>query len=162
MNLDFWLSSGNSHFWNPGQAKPATAWEARIDELTRQQVQAHDPAERQRLFLEVQRVFGQEVPALYFVAPKVTIALSPRVRNVTPAPQIATAAVERRHARGLGAASPAVTAPSRAAETTVVTPHLASFILRRAAAAVLLVLVVSSAAVVLARLAPGDHLSEFD
>jgi hypothetical protein len=28
------------------------------------------------------------VPALYFVAPKVTIALSPRVLNVTPAPQI--------------------------------------------------------------------------
>jgi peptide/nickel transport system substrate-binding protein len=88
MNLDFWLSSGNSHFWNPGQAKPATAWEARIDELTRQQVQAPDLAERQRLFLEMQRVFGQEVPALYFVAPKVTIAMSPRVQNVTAAPQI--------------------------------------------------------------------------
>jgi peptide/nickel transport system substrate-binding protein len=88
MNLDFWLSSGHNHFWNPGQAKPATAWEARIDELMRQQTETHDPAERQRLFLEVQRVFGQEVPALYFVAPKVTIALSPRVQNVTPAPQI--------------------------------------------------------------------------
>jgi peptide/nickel transport system substrate-binding protein len=88
MNLDFWLSSGTSHFWNPGQARPATAWEARIDELMGQQGQAHDLAERQRLFLEVQRMFGQEVPALYFVAPKVTIALSPRVLNVTPAPQI--------------------------------------------------------------------------
>jgi peptide/nickel transport system substrate-binding protein len=88
MNLDFWLSSGNSHFWNPGQAKPATPWEARIDQLIREQVQAQDPAERQRLFLEVQRVFGEQVPALYFVAPKVTIALSPRVVNATPAPQI--------------------------------------------------------------------------
>ena len=88
MNLDFWLSAGNSHFWNPGQAKPATPWEARIDELMRQQVQTPDPAERQRLFLEVQRVFGQEVPALYFVAPKVTIALNPRVRNATPVPQM--------------------------------------------------------------------------
>jgi peptide/nickel transport system substrate-binding protein len=88
MNLDFWLSAGNSHFWNPGQAKPATPWEARIDELMRQQVQTHDPAERQRLFLEVQRVFGQEVPAVYFVAPKVTIALNPRVQNATPVPQM--------------------------------------------------------------------------
>jgi peptide/nickel transport system substrate-binding protein len=88
MNLDFWLSSGNNHFWNPGQAKPATGWEARIDELMRQQVQALDPAERRRLFLEVQRVFGQEMPALHFVAPKVTIALSPRVQNATPVPQI--------------------------------------------------------------------------
>ena len=88
MNLDFWLSSGNNHFWNPGQAKPATPWEARIDDLMRQQVQAQDPAERQRLFVEVQRVFGEHLPALYFVAPKVTIALSPRVLNPTPVPQI--------------------------------------------------------------------------
>jgi ABC-type dipeptide/oligopeptide/nickel transport system permease component len=43
-----------------------------------------------------------------------------------------------------------------------VAPHLGSFILRRAAAAALLVFAVSSAAVVLARLAPGDHLSEFE
>jgi len=88
MNLDFWLSSGNSHFWNPGQTKPATPWEARIDDLMRQQVQTQDQAERQRLFVEVQRVFGEHVPALYFVAPKVTIALSPRVVNPTPVPQI--------------------------------------------------------------------------
>ena len=88
MNLDFWLSSGNSHFWNPGQKKPGTPWEARIDDLMRQQVQTQDQAERQRLFVEVQRVFGEHVPALYFVAPKVTIALSPRVLNPTPVPQI--------------------------------------------------------------------------
>ena len=88
MNLDFWLSSGNSHFWNPGQKKPGTPWEARIDDLMRQQVQTQDQAERQRVFVEVQRVFGEHVPALYFVAPKVTIALSPRVVNPTPVPQI--------------------------------------------------------------------------
>jgi ABC-type transport system substrate-binding protein len=54
----------------------------------RQQVQTQDQAERQRLFVEVQRVFGEHVPALYFVVPKVTIALSPRVVNPTPVPQI--------------------------------------------------------------------------
>ena len=42
------------------------------------------------------------------------------------------------------------------------TPHFRSFVLRRGLSAVVLVLVVSSAAVLLARLAPGDHLSEFD
>jgi peptide/nickel transport system substrate-binding protein len=88
MNLDFWLSSGNTHFWNPGQAKPATPWETRVDELMWQQVRTTDAAERRRLFVEVQRLFGEEVPALYFVAPKVTIALSPRVMNPTPVPQI--------------------------------------------------------------------------
>lgn len=91
MTLDFWLSSGSSHFWNPDQAKPATEWEARIDELMRRQVAADDLAERQRLFVEVQRVFGEHLPAIYYVAPKVTAAVSPRVRHVTPAsliPQI--------------------------------------------------------------------------
>ena len=88
MNLDFWLSSGNTHFWNPGQAKPATPWEARIDELMAQQVRTPEAAERRRLFVEVQRIFADHVPALYFAAPKVTIALSPRVKNPTAAPQI--------------------------------------------------------------------------
>jgi peptide/nickel transport system substrate-binding protein len=88
MNLDYWLSSGNNHFWNPGQPKPTTDWEARIDALMLQQVQAQDPAERQRLFREVQQVFGEQAPALYFVAPRVTIALNPRVVNPTPVPQI--------------------------------------------------------------------------
>jgi ABC-type dipeptide/oligopeptide/nickel transport system permease component len=41
-------------------------------------------------------------------------------------------------------------------------PAFALFVLRRAATAVLLVIIVSSAASVLARLAPGDHLSSFE
>jgi peptide/nickel transport system substrate-binding protein len=88
MNLDYWLSSGNSHFWNPGQPRPSTDWEARIDDLMRQQAVAPTLEERQRMFLEVQRIFGDEQPALYFVAPRVTLAVSPRVLNPTPAPQI--------------------------------------------------------------------------
>jgi peptide/nickel transport system substrate-binding protein len=88
MTLDFWLSSGSSHFWNPGQPKPATSWEAKIDDLMRRQATSTDMGERQRLFVEVQRVFAEQMPALYFVAPKVTIALSPRVLNATPAPQV--------------------------------------------------------------------------
>lgn len=88
MTLDFWLSSGSSHFWNPGQSSPATPWEASIDDLMRKQSSSTDMAERQRLFVEVQRVLAEHVPALYFVAPKVTIALSPRVMNATPAAQV--------------------------------------------------------------------------
>ena len=88
MNLDFWTSAGFNHFWNPGQPKASTEWEARIDELMRRQVGAADPGERQRVFVEVQKIFGEQLPALYFVAPKVTLALSPRVTNTTPAPQI--------------------------------------------------------------------------
>jgi peptide/nickel transport system substrate-binding protein len=88
MNLDFWLSSGSSHYWNPQQPRPATAWEARIDDLMHRYAASADLSERQRLFADVQRIFGEELPALYFVVPKVTIAVAPRVLNPQPAPQI--------------------------------------------------------------------------
>jgi peptide/nickel transport system substrate-binding protein len=88
MLLDFWHSSGHLHVWHPGQPQPATEWERRIDDLMTRQVGATDLAERQQLFLEVQRIFGEQLPALYFVAPKVTLALSPRVAHARPAPYI--------------------------------------------------------------------------
>jgi peptide/nickel transport system substrate-binding protein len=88
MNLDFWLSAGSSHVWNPGQKTPATDWERQMDDLMRRQTAAPDLGERQRLFAEVQRLFGEALPAIYFVAPTVTLAVSPRVANPNPAPQI--------------------------------------------------------------------------
>jgi peptide/nickel transport system substrate-binding protein len=91
LNQDFWLSSGAYHFWHPRQPAPATEWEARIDELMRRLATTQSPPERQQLFAEVQRIFGEEQPALYFVAPRVTIAVTPRVGNPTPvlqAPQL--------------------------------------------------------------------------
>lgn len=87
LNLDFWLSRGTYHFWNPAQPAPATPWEGQIDELMQRQAAAPTLAERQQLFAEVQRILGEHVPAIYFVAPRVTVAVSPRVRNVNPAPQ---------------------------------------------------------------------------
>ena len=88
LNMQFWLSSGDFHFWNARQPSPMTDWERRIDELMRRQAEAADIAERQRLFADVQRIFVQELPAIYFVAPKVMLAVSSRVVNPQPAPQI--------------------------------------------------------------------------
>ena len=84
---DFWLSSGSTHLWDIGQAKPATAWEARIDDLMRRQMQSGDEAERSRLFNEVQKIFADHQPAIYFAAPRMFAAASRRVVNVTPAVQ---------------------------------------------------------------------------
>jgi peptide/nickel transport system substrate-binding protein len=84
---DFWLSSGSVHFWNIGQKTPATEWERRIDELMTRQAQSLDESERQRLFGEVQRIFAEHLPALYFVAPHVFAASSTRMINVMPAVQ---------------------------------------------------------------------------
>ncbi len=86
-SVGYWMSDGPFHLWNPGQPSPATEWEARIDELMRRQVAAPTLEERQQLFGEIQRIFGEELPAIYFAAPKVTLAISPRVRNARPAIQ---------------------------------------------------------------------------
>lgn len=88
ISMDFWLSSSPSHFWHPSQPSPATEWERRIDTLMQQQAAASSLEERRRLFAEVQRIIGEELPALYFVVPKVTIAASTRVRNLQPSPYI--------------------------------------------------------------------------
>ena len=57
-------------FLESRRRRAATEWEKRIDELMQEQSQARDLAERQRAFAEVQRIIGDELPAIYFVAPE--------------------------------------------------------------------------------------------
>lgn len=85
MQRDFWLSSGSAHIWNIGQKTPATEWERRIDDLMTRQAGAIDPAERRQLFRDALRVFSDQLPAIYFAAPRLYVAVNTRVRNLTPA-----------------------------------------------------------------------------
>lgn len=87
-NPDFWLTTGGYHFWNPKQTAPATDWEARIDTLMRDNAATTDLDQRKRAFAEAQRILAEELPVIYFVAPRLTLAASRRVINETPAPQI--------------------------------------------------------------------------
>ena len=57
---------------------------SQIDDLMQKQAAAPALAERQRLFAEVQRIFGENLPGIYFVAPKITIAMSRRVGGAVP------------------------------------------------------------------------------
>ena len=85
MNQDFWLSSGSAHIWNIGQAKPATDWEKEIDDLMREMTAQVDAAERRRLFDRVQTIFAEQLPALYFVAPRLHMGVSSRIGGLEPA-----------------------------------------------------------------------------
>ncbi len=84
MQRDFWLSSGSAHIWNLSQRTPATDWEREMDDLVNRQAAAIDPDERVRVFREVQRVFSEHLPAMYYAAPRLFVAVAPRVRNETP------------------------------------------------------------------------------
>jgi peptide/nickel transport system substrate-binding protein len=95
INPDFWFSFGDAHFWNMMQKTPATEWEKRIDELMTRQIASPDEAERKRLFDQVQTIFAEHLPVIYFVAPRIYVASSARVTNLTPAlsrPQLLWAA----------------------------------------------------------------------
>ena len=85
MNLDFWLSSGSAHVWNIGQAKPANDWEKEIDDLMLQITAQTDAAERRRLFGEVQKIFAENLPVIYFVAPRLHMGVSERLGGLEPA-----------------------------------------------------------------------------
>ena len=85
LSKDFWLSSGSAHFWNPEQPQPATDWERQIDELMAKQAATIGEDERRRLFNEVQRLFADNLPLIYFAAPRVYIGASARLVNLQPA-----------------------------------------------------------------------------
>lgn len=81
---DFWMSKGLFHFWHAQQAKPASDWEARIDELMLKQSTTLDRAERRRLFAEAQKVLAANQPVITFAAAKVVVATSARVGGAMP------------------------------------------------------------------------------
>jgi peptide/nickel transport system substrate-binding protein len=85
LNMDFWMSNGASHLWNPSQPSPATDWERQIDGLMARQATTLDHAGRKALFDQAQRVFAEQLPVLQFAAPRIYLALSSRVGNASPA-----------------------------------------------------------------------------
>ena len=84
MNPDLWLSSGSAHIWNIGQSKPATDWEKEIDDRMITVMSSIDQAERKRVFDEIQVIFANNLPAIYFVAPRLYMATSTRVGGLSP------------------------------------------------------------------------------
>lgn len=84
MNPDFWLSSGSAHIWNIGQASPATEWEQQIDGLMQKVMSGTDQVERKQVFDQVQKIFAENLPVIYFVAPRMYMGVSSRVGSMSP------------------------------------------------------------------------------
>jgi peptide/nickel transport system substrate-binding protein len=89
--MEFWLSSGRFHLWNPAQPVAATSWEAELDVLMTRQLSMINQADRQRAVVQAQRLLDVELPVIVFAVPRVTIATSARLTHVAPgllAPQV--------------------------------------------------------------------------
>lgn len=78
-------SNGLSHWWHPRQAKPATEWEARIDELMKAQMATLDPVERKKLFDEVQAIMAEQQPFIFLASRHLIVAAGSDLRNLKPA-----------------------------------------------------------------------------
>jgi peptide/nickel transport system substrate-binding protein len=70
--------------WRPKQSKPATAWEARIDDLLAKQASETDLERRRAAFNEVQRILAEEAPVISIVARHAPVAANQRVGNFSP------------------------------------------------------------------------------
>jgi peptide/nickel transport system substrate-binding protein len=82
--MNVWLSSGAQHPWWPSEKSPATPWEARIDDLEREQASSGSRDVRKKAFDEVQRIAVEQEPVVYLVNPDYLYAVAPKLRGVKP------------------------------------------------------------------------------
>jgi len=84
LNMNVLQSSGFTHAWFPRQEKPSTEWEARMDELMIAQLKTLDFNERKKMFDEVQRIFGEQLPMISLIAPQAYAVVNTRLANIRP------------------------------------------------------------------------------
>lgn len=83
--MNVWLSSGGTHLWNSSQAHPATAWEAEIDKLMEQQLDAPHYEQRKKLFDRVQEILAENQPMIFLASPDILVGAKNSVGNFHPA-----------------------------------------------------------------------------
>lgn len=81
-DLNVWLSSGGSHFWQPNQKTPATPWEAEVDRLMQQQMVTPNHAARKGLFDRAQEIVMENMPLVPLVTPHLLTAAKRDLGNV--------------------------------------------------------------------------------
>lgn len=83
--MNVWLSSGGTHLWNLTESKPATPWEAQLDQLMNQQQVTLNYARRKELYDQVQQIVARELPVICLASPHILVGAKNRVGNFHPA-----------------------------------------------------------------------------
>lgn len=81
---NFLVSSSQDHQWHPKQTKPATEWEARIDELTAALARERDAERRRAIFRDIQIILAEQMPVIPIVARHITAVANQRIGNHRP------------------------------------------------------------------------------
>jgi len=78
------LSAGRLHSWNPSQKTPATAWEARIDDLYESMKRVFTYEEQKAIYDEILTIYAENQPTIELVAQQVFVAARNRIGNLKP------------------------------------------------------------------------------
>ncbi|MBD0327512.1 MAG: ABC transporter substrate-binding protein, partial [Pyrinomonadaceae bacterium] len=81
---NFLFSNSEEHQWRPKQPRPATDWEARLDELAAAQAREGDPVRRKAIFRDIQLLLAEQLPVVPIVARHVIVAANTRIGNYRP------------------------------------------------------------------------------
>jgi peptide/nickel transport system substrate-binding protein len=82
--MNVWLSSSDSHQWNPQQKSPETPWEAEIDRLMRAQASTGDTKKRKEAFDRVQEIVVDQEPFIFLINKNALSAVSANVHGAAP------------------------------------------------------------------------------
>jgi peptide/nickel transport system substrate-binding protein len=83
--MNVWLSSGGTHLWHLGETKPATEWEAQIDQLMQKQMVQLNYKARKQLYDHVQEIIAANVPYVFLATPNILVGAKKNLANFKPA-----------------------------------------------------------------------------
>jgi peptide/nickel transport system substrate-binding protein len=78
-------SNGQTHLWHMGEKKPATPWEAELDQLMQKQLVTLNYQERKKIYDRVQEVLAQQLPMVYLASPNILVGAQENLGNFHPA-----------------------------------------------------------------------------
>lgn len=81
---NFLRSSGNLHLWNPSQPKPATPWEAAIDQLLDEGTRVMNPHQRAPYYWRIQQILHDQLPIIETVRQRRFVAYKIDLHNYVP------------------------------------------------------------------------------
>ena len=82
--MNVWLSTGSNHLWDLGETKPATPWEAEIDNLMKQQISTLKVPVRKKLYDRVQQLVADNLPLICLASPNILVGAKNKVGNFNP------------------------------------------------------------------------------
>jgi len=83
--MNVWLSSGGTHLWHLGEAKPATAWESQLDQFMQKQMVELNYKRRKHLYDQAQEIISSNLPFVFLATPDILVAAKKSVANFKPA-----------------------------------------------------------------------------